>query len=220
MSLLPRRGLALTLVLLPGLPRAAAAADLPVLAEALPPRPLRPAWEAAGRPLVVILPDHLGLDARAGFHAEALLAGGLSVLAVALPAAEGVALGDRLRPHPRETAAVAPALLPGLLRLLRRLSPGAGPPRPVGVLGFGTGGEAALLAAQAELWPPDGPRFAAHAALYPTCGSQALRRSRLGGAPTTGAPLLLIIPHGGGAGDWPGGCARSIPRPARRGGMR
>jgi dienelactone hydrolase len=211
MSPLPRRDLAWLLALLPALPRPAAADDLPCMAEALPPPPLRPAWEAGGRPVVVILPDHLGLDARAGFHAEALLALGLSVLPVALPAAEGTELGDRLRPHPSESAEMAPALLPGLRALLRRLSPGAGPPRPVGVLGFGTGGEAALLAAQAEAWPPGGPRFAAHAALYPTCASQALRRDRLAGAPATGARLLLVVPHGGGAGDTPGGCAWLYP---------
>src|SRR4051794_13197953 len=78
----PRRGRFLALALILALPHLAAAGDLPIAAEMLPPLPLRPAWEAAGRPVVVILPDHLGLDARAGFHAEALLAQGLSVLAV------------------------------------------------------------------------------------------------------------------------------------------
>ena len=43
-----RRGLAWLLALLPALPRPAAADDLPCMAEALPPLPLRPAWEAAG----------------------------------------------------------------------------------------------------------------------------------------------------------------------------
>ncbi|MFC7475588.1 dienelactone hydrolase family protein [Dankookia sp. GCM10030260] len=195
----------LALVALLALALPAAAGDLPLLPEQPPPVPLQPAWAAAGRPVVVILPDHLGRDARVGFHAEALLAQGLAVLAIDLPAAEGIELGDRLRPRPPDPAEAAPALLPGLLALLRQLSTGEGQPRPVGVLGFGTGGEAALLAAQADR---AGPRFAAHAALYPTCASAALRRDRLAGAPTSGAPLLLIIPHGGGAGDMPGGCAR------------
>ncbi|TDH60065.1 hypothetical protein E2C06_24265 [Dankookia rubra] len=212
MPLARRRGLVLLLALAPGLPRAAGcAADLPLAAEAPPPAPLRPDWEAVGRPVVVVLPDHLGLDARAAFHAEALLARGLAVLPVALPADGGTDLGDRLRPHAPGSAEAAPQLLPGLFALLRRLSAAAGPRRPVGVLGFGTGGEAALLAAQAAATGLGGPRFGAHAALYPTCASQALRRERLAGAATTGAPLLLIIPHDGTAGEMPGGCARLYP---------
>jgi dienelactone hydrolase len=201
MSPLPRRGLALLLALLPARVHAAAAGDLPSAAEAVPPRPLRPAWEAAGRPLVVILPDHLGLDARAGFHAEALLARGLSVLPVALPAATEVGLSDRLRPGPPVADGAAAALLPGLLALRRRLA--AGPGRPIGVLGFGTGGEAALLAARA----PAGRGFAAHAALYPTCGGPPWP---IGAVPA--GPILLIQPHPGGAGDLPEGCGL-VPDP-------
>src|SRR3954447_23717249 len=109
----------MAVLLLLALALRAAAGDLPLAPESTPPPPLRPAWEAAGRPVVVILPDHLGLDARAAFHAEALLARGLSVLPVALPAAGGLDLGDRLRPHPDGSAEAAPQLLPGLFALLR-----------------------------------------------------------------------------------------------------
>ena len=78
------------------------------------------------------------------------------------------------------------------------------------MLGFGTGGEAALLAAQAETRPPGGrsprmPRSTRPAAARPW------RRGRLAGDRPAG-PILLIQPHPGGAGDLPEGCGL-VPDP-------
>jgi dienelactone hydrolase len=202
--------LALHLALLPPLATSAPAEPaVPGMIDLLPPPPLRDGWVTAGRPTVVLVPDHLGLDARAAFHAAPLLERGLAVVLLDLPAEPGMELGDRLRPRPREKAEDAPVLLPALFALLARLGeeglpPEGGPRRVIGLLGFGMGGEAALLVAGAVL-PPGAPRFHAHAALYPTCGSPALREG--GAAPARGAPILLILPHAGGAGDLPGGCA-------------
>jgi dienelactone hydrolase len=206
------RPLALALFLPLGLGGPATAEpSSPRLVEALPPPALRTAWVAAGRPTVVLVPDHLGLDARAGFHAAPMLARGLAVVMLDLPPAPGLDPGDWLRPRPPSQPEAAPALLPGLFALLHQLAgeglpPEAGPRRAVGLLGFGAGGEAALLAAEASL-APAAPRFSAHAALYPTCDSQALRTARSAAAPATGAPILIILPHAGRAGELPGGCA-------------
>ncbi|MCB4821288.1 hypothetical protein [Roseicella aerolata] len=203
--------LALHLALLPALATPAPAEPAaPGMIDLLPSQPLRDAWVAAGRPTVVLVPDHLGLDARGAFHAAAMLERGLAVVLLDLPAEPGMGLGDRLRPRPGLRAEAAPALLPVLVALLARLEeqglpPEGGPRRAIGLLGLGTGGEAALLAARAAP-PPGVSRFRAHAALYPTCASPALREA--GAAPAGGAPVLLILPHAGGAGDLPGGCAR------------
>lgn len=106
-------------------------------------------------------------------------------------------------PAAPERAGAAEAILPLLLRELGRL---AGPGRRTGVLGFGPGGEAALLAAHVAALDGTEARFAAHAALYPTCAGPLLPRLRATGAATTGAPVLAILPHAGGAGDLPDGC--------------
>ena len=176
-----------------------------------PPDAMAAAWDAQGAPVVVVAPDHLGFDERTEFHTAALLAAGIAVLRLDIPPAAGV--GARGGHAPREPR-VNPAddLLPALFGVLRALD--AERPssrRAVGLLGFGAGGQAAVIAAHEEvarlfLPGPDAPRFRAHAALYPTCYGPLLRRFRNAGAPTTGAPVLVVLPHAGGPGDDPGGC--------------
>lgn len=177
----------------------------------LPPAALRDAWGARGAPVVVVVPDHLGLDERATFHTTALSAAGIAVLRLDLPPAGAKpVLGEAV---PRESRAnPADDLLPALFGVLRGLD--AERPssrRPVGLLGFGAGGQAAVIAAheavaRAFLPGPDAPRFRAHAALYPTCYGSRLRRLRHADAPTTGAPVLVVLAHEGEPWDDPSGC--------------
>ncbi len=183
----------------------------PLLPEQPPPAPLRAAWEEAGRPVVLIVPDHLGLDARAALYGRALREAGLSMVALDLPPWPGNDRWSPLLPAAPDNPGAAETMLPVLAEALRRLAPegsaiGVGGGRRIGVLGFGPGGEAALLAAHAGMLG-GATGVAAHAALYPTCAGPRLPALRGADAPTTGAPVLAIIPHAGGAGDMPGGCA-------------
>lgn len=184
-------------------PGTAGADPLLKVLELRPPADRDAAWQAAGRPLVLILPDHLGLDARAAFHAQGLLEAGIGVVAIDLPAGPGEEGWGRLLPAAPHRPGAAGVMLDALVAELRR-SAAAG--RRIGVLGFGLGGEAALLAAQEAAMAGAPMRLAAHAALYPTCTGPRLPALRAASAPTTGAPVLAIIPHAGGAGDMPGGC--------------
>ncbi len=205
---LARRGLGAALALLLVRPAAGTGAseaspELPPVVELPPVAPRRAEWEAAGKPLVLILPDHLGLDARAAHYGRALRAAGLGVLELPLSPWPDPGGWGRLLPAAPARPGAAEAILPVLRRMLERL---AVPGRRIGVLGFGPGGEAALLAAHAAALDGTEARFAAHAALYPTCAGPLLPRLRAMGAATTGAPVLAILPHAGGAGDLPDGC--------------
>lgn len=205
---LARRGLGAALALLLVGPAAGARAgeavpDLPPVIELPPAAPRRAEWEAAGQPLVLIVPDHLGLDARAAHYGRALRAVGLGTLELPLPPWPDPGGWGRVLPAAPERPGAAEAILPALLRALERR---AAPGRRIGVLGFGPGGEAALLAAHAATLGGTAARFAAHAALYPSCAGPLLPRLRAMGAATTGAPVLAILPHAGGAGDLADGC--------------
>ena len=186
----------------------------------LPTTALGRAWDTQGAPVVVVVPDHLGLDGRAEFHSAALLAAGVAVLRLDIPPAAAVAVPGG--PVPRERRAnPADRLLPALFGALCTLD--AERPRSrraVGLLGFGAGGQAAVLAAHepvalAFLPGPDAPRFRAHAALSPTCFGPLLRRLRNAGAPTTKAPVLVVLAQAGGPGDDPGGCGVLFDRADR-----
>lgn len=184
----------------------AARADPPAVTEWLPEAALLPGWQTAGRPVVVMLPDHLGADARLAFHAAPLLARGIGVVVPTVPAVSD--LGERLRPRPAADPAAAKALLPGLRALLHHLAAEA-PGRPLALFGFGTGGDAALLVAATG----GVPGLRAVAALYPGCAWPALKAARAAGAPPPDLPHLLVLPHGGAAGDLPDGCADLYPTP-------
>ena len=132
---------------------------------------------------MVIAVDHVGVDQRVWFHGQALLEAGLHVL-VLDPGAQA-----------------APEMLDAFFAILAAVRGGSAslspPPSRVAILGFGTAGEAALLAAHEDEAEPrlgrDGPRFDAHVALYPTCGP--VLSSALAAAPSpTSAPLLLSSP--------------------------
>jgi dienelactone hydrolase len=177
----------------------------------LPAAALRPTWDAEGGPVIVVVPDHLGLDERAEFHTTALLAAGIAVLGLDIAPGTGVNSWSRLVPREARIN-TADGLLPALFGALRALD--AERPsrhRAVGVLGFGAGGEAAVVAAHeavAEVFlpGPDAPRFRAHAAFYPACDGSFLRGLRNTHAPTTKTPILVVLAHDGGPGDDPGGC--------------
>ncbi|MBR0668673.1 hypothetical protein GXW71_30255 [Roseomonas hellenica] len=121
--------------------------------------PSAPAGERM--PAVVILPDALGPDGRADAYVLALNAAGLLVLEVH---AEAVT----------EAAAVAVQALARDPRVL---------PGRIGLLGFGAGGRAALLA---------GDPIAARAALYPGCIGLEAELARQEAA--IASPVLLL--HG------------------------
>jgi dienelactone hydrolase len=111
-------------------------------------RLLRPQGVAAS-PLVIVLPDALGEDGRAELYAESLLARGVASLVLGL--------GEDLEAHPapRDPAADPAAVPPALA-----WAHAAGfPLQGIGVMGFGLGGRAALLAATGR----------PVAALYPRC---------------------------------------------------
>lgn len=101
--------------------------------------------EAAGAPLVVILPDALGEDGRAEAYVDSLLARGIATLALGLGEDADAPGGGEERAASPEAAAVA-----------RDWAGEAGFGRP-GVLGFGLGGRAALATGMPAV------------ALYPGC---------------------------------------------------
>jgi dienelactone hydrolase len=112
-------------------------------------------------PAVVVLPDALGPDGRADAYVVALNAAGLLVLEIhAEPAAESAAMAAR-------ALARDPRVLPGR----------------IGLLGFGAGGRAALLARDP---------VAARATLYPGCIGLEAELARQEAA--IASPILLL--HG------------------------
>lgn len=139
------------------------------------------------RPAVILVADALGPDGRADAYLELLLDAGVVVAEITLPDAEGSA------------AAVTDAA-----RALAR-DPRVDPAR-IGVLGFGAGGRAALLAPRGR--HGDDP-VTARAALYPGCIglAEALRAGSPGIAAGRSAVLLL---HGNAdAANPPDACAET-----------
>lgn len=62
-------------------------------------------------------------------------------------------------------------------------------PRRIGVMGFSKGGSVSIdtaLKRYADRFLPDGPRFAVHAAFYPSCSNQPFNLA------TTGGPILVM----------------------------
>jgi dienelactone hydrolase len=174
-------------------------------------------WQAAGGPVVIMVPDHLGVDERCAYYAAPLLRSGIAVLPLDLPPEPGFDRhGSRLllrAPHlPGRAEAILPALF-GTLAALRaewdKIHPGQ--QRPIGVLGFGPGGEAVLLAAHA-----DGPmHFDAYAALYPTCSGPRLASLVSSHAPTAGAPILIVLASESDAGEAVTGCGALFDNPVQ-----
>lgn len=159
-------------------------------------------------PAVILLDDGLGLDERVFTLADALLWRGWAVLQIEL--------------RPRSTDGVGP---PGanplgdwadggegvlaLHGLLARLAEDAEiAPARIAAVGWGLGGRTALLAgAEAEATAalgPFGPRFAAHAALYPGCHALA-REGHATDEPWSAAPVA-VLEAGRDGRDPPGAC--------------
>lgn len=167
--------------------------------------------EGAGpHPLVVLLHDELGPDGRGGRLAEALAEAGIATLQPDLWLARG------LTPEaPDPTPADARALLPDVFAALDHVAHDARvDPRRIGVAGFGIGGRAALLA-RAEAWGAaqlgrPGPRFAAHAALYPDCALLRAERNTLALHARRRSPVLLLA-AGRDPADAPATCAAATP---------
>ncbi len=138
-----------------------------------------PARGVEGVPMVLVLPDSLGDQGRSDAYVEALAARGLATLVIGLDSAGpggDVAQTARAAAVARDWAAAhVPAANPDL----------------VGLIGFGTGARAALLAANG----------APVVALDPGCDGLALPAY---------SPVLLV--HGGAASD-AAACA-ALPEPA------
>ncbi|MCK8784629.1 dienelactone hydrolase family protein [Roseomonas sp. NAR14] len=158
--------------------------------------PLLVTWpaDAGPRPAVIVLHDQLGPDGRTEHLARSIGQMGWVTLQPDLLrlSADGVA-----PPSGGGTGTEGQEL--GARQLLAILEALSGDPRidlrRVAVVGLGDGGRAALLAALERLAASelgaDGPRFAAHAALYPGCG--ALRAEGLAApGPWTAAPEQIL----------------------------
>jgi dienelactone hydrolase len=140
-------------------------------------RLVRPA-ETRDAPLVVMLPDSLGEDGRSEPYVDSLLARGIASLVLGL----GEALDAPAAPTDpaASPAAIAPALA-------WAAAAGIAPAR-LGVLGFGSGGRAALAGAG------DHPA----AALYPRCEGLAVAATKaliLQGAAAAEACDALALPE-------------------------
>lgn len=144
--------------------------------------------DAARTGAVLIVHDALGMDQRSHRYIAQITAAGLAVLEVELRANPPDGL---VPPLPGEAEAAALALR-AAARLAR--DPRIDPAR-VGALGFGIGGRAVLLAAQAG---PGGDPFAARMVLYPGCGTL---RDRLRAAARIGGPVLLVAGESDPAND-------------------
>jgi dienelactone hydrolase len=119
-----------------------------------------PPSRAGPFPAVLILSDRTGPDGREVPYADYLLAAGIAVVQLDSDAPEEAA--------PLLTQS-------GLRALVHHLAPGHLDPERIGILGFGTGGRAALAASEVPV-----------AALYPACG---------GLAPSLrSGPTLLLYP--------------------------
>lgn len=116
---------------------------------------------AVAPPLVIVLPDALGEDGRSEPYVDSLLARGIATLVLGL--------GEDLESNPSPVdPAASPEAVPPALAWAREAGFG-----PVGLLGFGLGGRAAL--ASAAPLPL--------AALYPDCA---------GLVPAAPAPALIL----------------------------
>ncbi|MBB5695304.1 dienelactone hydrolase family protein [Muricoccus pecuniae] len=126
-------------------------------------------------PAVILLPDGLGLDQRSAAMAERFAGEGWAVLEIDPDpvSTDGHSPADA---GPLAMGADAGGLVGDLALVLELLGgdPGIDANR-VAVVGLGTGGRAALLAGSEERMARElgayGPRFAAHAALYPGCSA-------------------------------------------------
>jgi len=141
------------------------------------------AFGAGARGVVIMVPDVVGQDGRATPYVEALLAHGIATIEIDVG-------GDGPR-HPGDVEAV--------LAVARQQVMGDARFRvlPIGVLGFGDGGRAALA------WSGTVPV----AALYPHCA--AIPALPVPEAVEDRAPLLLLHPATD-ATDRPGACARLV----------
>lgn len=146
--------------------------------------------------VVVLLPDAAPLADRLGLYAPALLDAGLAVLAIDPEAARGV---DPDGPAEAILYASVAEALQDLRTALRALRRGEGLPMPlrparIGLLGLGSGGEAALLAAHPRALGAEAPAgFDAIAAITPSCGPALAAAIDEQEAPGP-APLLLVQP--------------------------
>ena len=161
-------------------------------------------------PLVLLLHDELGPDGRGSRLAAALAAAGIATLQPDLWLARG------LTPEaPDPAPADARAILPEVFAALDHAAMDARvDPRRIGVAGFGIGGRAALLA-RAEAWGAAqlggfGPRFAAHAALYPDCALLRAERRTLALQGRRRSHALLLA-AGQDSGDAAAECAAAAP---------
>jgi hypothetical protein len=96
-----------------------ARAEPPVAVRLVPPAD-RAGWEAAGAPVVIVLPDHLRLDERAEFHTSALLEGGIAALHLDVPPLPGVDASVGL-PNPEDDPRLAERVLAPLFAALSTL---------------------------------------------------------------------------------------------------
>ena len=138
-------------------------------------------------PAVLICHGSDGVDARGGYHTEALNEAGFVTLEIDMWAARGTARGAAARPSS------VPQTLPDAFAARRFLAaqPEVDPAR-IGVMGFSWGGVVTLLSATrraAETFGA-GQAFAAHMALYPVCWAyETVPGMTLAGL--TGAPVLI-----------------------------
>jgi len=144
--------------------------------------------DAPPAPAVLICHGSDGVDARGGFHAEALNAAGIASFEIDMWAARGVARGALARPRsPTDT-------LPEAFAATRFMAaqPEIDAAR-LGVLGFSWGAVVSLMMAT-KRWRgalgAEAPPLAAHAALYPVCWAYETVPG-LTLADLTGAPILI-----------------------------
>jgi dienelactone hydrolase len=139
-------------------------------------------------PAVLICHGSDGVDARGGFHAEALGAAGIATFEIDMWAARGVRRGALARPRsPVDTLPDAFAAL-----AFMAAQPEIDAAR-LGVLGFSWGAVVSLMTATRrwrEALGAGAPPVAAHAALYPVCWAYEVVPG-LSLKDPTGAPILI-----------------------------
>jgi len=163
-----------------------------------------PAPTPGRAPAAILLHGSDGVGAHQYRYARLLAKWGFAVLVLDSFGPRGVAstVGD-------QDAVPAQAMVADAYAALRLLvtHPRVDPERIV-LIGWSKGGIAAMWAARRlfqRRLAPEGPRFAAHVAFYPWCGSQEAQIRQ------TGAPMLLLL---GARDDWTG--AASCVEYARR----
>ena len=144
--------------------------------------------DAPPAPAVLICHGSDGVDARGGFHAEALNAAGIASFEIDMWAARGVARGALARPRsPTDTLPEAFAAT-GFMAAQPEIDAAR-----LGVLGFSWGAVVSLMMAT-KRWRgalgAEAPPLAAHAALYPVCWAYETVPG-LTLADLTGAPILI-----------------------------